>query len=258
MILGKITAHCRPNMTNFGASLKKARESKGISLDQIALDTRIATRFLTAIETEQFHLLPGGIFNRGFVRTYAQKVGLDPDRAVAEYQQLTEVREHGDEPGTVTARRPATVDRRLYSVAIGLLALLIGIFYFATRESNQAAQTANLAAPPPETTAADFSAVPEPEPARPTPSAQAITVAIEARERTWIKVKADGNSVLRREVLQPGMTRTFSAQASIDISVGSAGGLDLKINGQTARPLGKSGQARSVRITPNNLNDFIG
>ena len=79
-------------MPNFGASFKKARESKGIPLDRIATETRISTRFLQAIENEDFHLLPGGIFNRGFIRTYAERLGLDPEQAVAEYEQLAEVR----------------------------------------------------------------------------------------------------------------------------------------------------------------------
>src|SRR5215470_12962902 len=83
------------DMTNFGASLKQARESKGITLDQIALETRISSRFLSAIENEEFHLLPGGIFNRGFVRAFAEKVGLDPAQAVADYARLAEVREPG-------------------------------------------------------------------------------------------------------------------------------------------------------------------
>ena len=73
------------DMTNFGSSFKKARDSKGISLDQIALETRISTRFLAAIENEEFHVLPGGIFNRGFIRTFAERIGLDPDQAVADY-----------------------------------------------------------------------------------------------------------------------------------------------------------------------------
>src|SRR5438105_12876912 len=81
------------DMSNFGASFKKARESKGISLDRIAAETRISTRFLLAIENEEFNLLPGGIFNRGFVRTYAEKVGLDPDQAVADYERLAAVGE---------------------------------------------------------------------------------------------------------------------------------------------------------------------
>src|SRR5579871_1463960 len=80
------------DMTNFGASFKQARESRGISLDQIAIETRISTRFLSAIENEEFHLLPGGIFNRGFVRSFAEKVGIDPDQAVADYERLADVR----------------------------------------------------------------------------------------------------------------------------------------------------------------------
>src|SRR4030095_2827466 len=83
-------------MTNFGASFKKARESKGISLDQIAKTTRISTRFLAAIESEEFHLLPGGVFNRGFVRSFAESVGLDPNQAVADYERLVLVREPSD------------------------------------------------------------------------------------------------------------------------------------------------------------------
>src|SRR5207245_3736177 len=87
-------------MSNFGASFKKARESKGISLDRIAAETRISTRFLLAIENEEFHLLPGGIFNRGFVRTYAEKVGVDPDQAVADYERLAGAREPAEPTAT--------------------------------------------------------------------------------------------------------------------------------------------------------------
>src|SRR2546427_10125893 len=81
------------DMANLGASFKKARESKGISLERIAAETRISTRFLLAIENEEFNLLPGGIFNRGFVRTYAEKVGLDPDQSVADYERLVQIHE---------------------------------------------------------------------------------------------------------------------------------------------------------------------
>src|SRR5262244_3959553 len=87
-----------PNMTNFGASFKKARESKGISLDQIAMDTKSSTRFLSAIESEELHLLPGGIFNRGFVRAYAERVGIDPDQAVSDYERLAGGRDSTDTP----------------------------------------------------------------------------------------------------------------------------------------------------------------
>src|SRR5262249_16488579 len=121
-------------MTNFGASFRQARESKGISLDQIATETRISTRFLSAIENEEFQLLPGGIFNRGFVRAFAERVGLDPDKAVADYERMAEVRQPEQVPAEPQAALAANRQRRLYPIAIGALALVIVVFYVITRE----------------------------------------------------------------------------------------------------------------------------
>src|SRR5437762_12073009 len=118
-------------MTNLGASFKKARESRGVSLDQIAAETRISTRFLLAIENEEFHLLPGGIFNRGFVRSYAEKIGLDPDQAVAEYERLAQTHEPV-ETTVAPAPQEKKSRRNLCPVAIGGLARLMVFSYIVT------------------------------------------------------------------------------------------------------------------------------
>jgi hypothetical protein len=65
--------------------LKKARETRGITLDDVSLTTKIGTRFLRAMEEEHFEQLPGGIFNKGFVRAYARCIGIDEDQTVADY-----------------------------------------------------------------------------------------------------------------------------------------------------------------------------
>ena len=267
-------------MTSLGASLKKARESRGISLDRIAAETRISTRFLLAIENEEFHLLPGGIFNRGFVRAYAEKVGLDPDQAIAAYERLTEVRAPVETP-TVTP--PATKrNRHLYQIVIGGLALLIFILYLVTRGGPNSAQTANPAptnspvaaaepapalpaepavpptpaAPlaPPTTPPEVTSAAPEPEPPAPTAP---VRVDIEAKETTWIKVKSDGTTLVPGEVLEPGTVRHFTAQNSLYLAVGNAGGLAVKINDMPAKMLGKAGRVLQVVITPQNVQSFV-
>ena len=266
------------DMSNFGARFKEARESRGVSLDQIAAETRISTRFLLAIENEEFQLLPGGIFNRGFVRSYAQKIGLDPDQAVAEYERLAQVRE----PAAETTVAPVTGEkksgRNLYPVAIGGLVLLIIIFYVVTRETSNTAQTASTPPPPaasvpapapaaappapavqplptaPETTAA----APEPEPPAPAPVAGPLRIDMDVKEPTWIKVEVDGNLLNPGELLEPGMTRHFGAQKSISLTIGNASGLVLKINDMPARSLGKPGQVRELHITPNNIKDFTG
>jgi cytoskeletal protein RodZ len=75
----------------FGEKLRQQREQRGVSLDAISSATKISTRMLRALEEEQFDQLPGGVFNKGFVRAYARQIGMDEDEAVNNY--LTALRE---------------------------------------------------------------------------------------------------------------------------------------------------------------------
>ena len=72
-------------MIDFGGKLRAAREARGVALRQIAATTRISVAALEALERNDISKLPGGIFSRSFVRSYASEVGLDPDEAVREF-----------------------------------------------------------------------------------------------------------------------------------------------------------------------------
>ncbi|HMB82466.1 MAG TPA: helix-turn-helix domain-containing protein [Terriglobales bacterium] len=72
-------------MPSFGEKLKLEREKRNITLEQISVSTKIGTRMLQALEEDKFNQLPGGIFNKGFVRAYSRFVGLDEDQTIAEY-----------------------------------------------------------------------------------------------------------------------------------------------------------------------------
>lgn len=72
-------------MGEFGNKFRKARESKGISLDDVSSVTKIGSRMLRAIEEEHFDQLPGGIFNKGFIRAYAKHLGLNDEEAINDY-----------------------------------------------------------------------------------------------------------------------------------------------------------------------------
>jgi cytoskeletal protein RodZ len=69
----------------FGEKLRSQREQRGLTLDAISTTTKISPRMLRAIEDEHFDQLPGGVFNKGFVRAYARQVGLDEEEAVSDY-----------------------------------------------------------------------------------------------------------------------------------------------------------------------------
>ena len=83
-------------MGQFGEKLRRERELRGITLEEVAVATKIGTRNLRALEEEKFSQLPGGIFNKGFVRAYARYVGIDEEQAVGDYlaanQELASVR----------------------------------------------------------------------------------------------------------------------------------------------------------------------
>jgi len=80
-------------LPSFGENLRREREKRNITLEQISQSTKIGTRMLQALEEDRFSQLPGGIFNKGFVRAYARHLGLDEDQTVADYLQAS-----GDAP----------------------------------------------------------------------------------------------------------------------------------------------------------------
>jgi cytoskeletal protein RodZ len=72
-------------MTDFGGKLRQAREGRGITLRQIAASTKISVAALEALERNDVSKLPGGVFSRALVRSYAEEIGLDPDQVVHEF-----------------------------------------------------------------------------------------------------------------------------------------------------------------------------
>jgi cytoskeleton protein RodZ len=72
-------------LNDFGGKLRQARERRGVPLRQIAATTKISAAALEALERNDVSKLPGGIFSRAFVRSYAIEIGLDPDETVREF-----------------------------------------------------------------------------------------------------------------------------------------------------------------------------
>ena len=77
-----------------GEKLRLEREARGIALRDISENTRISMRYLEAIESDDYRRLPGGIFNRSFIRAYAKFIGYDENQAIEEYGRI--LREHGE------------------------------------------------------------------------------------------------------------------------------------------------------------------
>src|SRR5439155_22393820 len=95
-------------MPTLGEELRHKREQRDITLAEIAEATRIGTRFLKAIETNNFSILPGGIFTRSFIRAYAKHVGMNEEEAIGLYlQQVSDTGAEQSEMQPVAAAKAA-------------------------------------------------------------------------------------------------------------------------------------------------------
>jgi cytoskeletal protein RodZ len=113
--------------SGLGQRLQGAREAKGLTIADVAAATRISTRAVRAIEEERFDELPGGVFRRTFVRTYAETVGLDGAEYVRAYVA------HFEPPARVSVADDALDwphTTLALAVALVLAALLGGIVAF--------------------------------------------------------------------------------------------------------------------------------
>ena len=132
-------------MGEFGKELRSARESQGIRLEAISDSPKISTRYLMALEQDQFEQLPGGVFNKGIVRSYARVVGLDEEDCVSRYmeayQQSGQLKyddadwiAFAENVGKSREHEGQRPDRRLRWAGVAMLLLLLaGLGWFVWR-----------------------------------------------------------------------------------------------------------------------------
>jgi len=272
----------RMSSTAFGEHLKREREMRGVSLEEIAAATRINTRFLEAIENERWDQLPGGVFNRGFIRSVARYLGMDEDALVAEYD--LDAKSNGSPGASARPASSAPIQQmprnwRPAVVAIVILALLIaaGIFSYlhyrkkipsgfhrgaaalvAKIHSIEAKRHAALATT--DSHAANVSAHPNLAPPASTVAANTaapLTLKLEAGKPANVKVIADGK-VLFDGPVQVNDVKQFQAGNQFQITSSESSALLLELNGQTVPPIGTPGQPGSVTLTRSDLNSATG
>ena len=269
-------------MAGFGNRFRSARESKDLKLKEIAQETRISARFLRAIEEETFHNLPGGLFNRGFIRTYAIRLGIDPEQCVSEYKDLVGETD-ADESQPLQKVSLETSEGHVLPIAVGSLIVLVVLFYVFARDSGMPTEAAapriaetavsavrepaiipqltletpgpvirpsQVSAPAPGTTRTELT--------ESSNNANGVDVRIDVHRDTWVSVQSDGEAIVEGVILGAGTTRLYSASEALEMTIGNAAGLTLSINGREVPTLGRHGQVRILTITPNNTERFTG
>jgi hypothetical protein len=212
-----------------GPALARARLIRGQSLEEAARDTKLRVDQLTALEREDFEALPGDVFVRGALRTYAQYVGLSPDKVLEMYAR------HADEPApppppgrmgrveqAIAATRIRDNQRLLIVLALSLLALLL-LFGLVSRDHG---------APPPAVISSS-SALPE----SPAPTIDVVLLALRPAE---VVVVVDG--IEERHGMAEEESLSFSAADELVITVADGGSVQLTVDG---RDLGAPGEPGS-------------
>jgi cytoskeleton protein RodZ len=280
-------------MGSFGQRLQREREMRGITLEEIATSTKIGTRSLRALEEEDFDQLPGGIFNKGFVRAYAKYLGIDEEQAVADY--LTASGE--GEPPLPTPPEKKQEDYTTIReggsngvwVALAIVALLgmgayAGWRWYQNTQAAAESEPPAVSSPAPPSAAVqqqqpqgDAAATPTPTPdagavsatpsATPSPSAASATppelkkdtktdgflLSIRAKQDAWVKYYVDDSETPREWTMKADEQHEIRAQRKVKLVLGNAGGVEISHNGKTLPQLGAEKQARVLIFTAEGL-----
>lgn len=253
-----------------GERLRTAREARQASLREIAATTKISVSALEALEQNDLSRLPGGIFTRAFVRSYATEVGLDPEETMRDF--VAEIDEaQVDESAAVDpgARKHDPFQSQQRIAGAGLTLFLIGLpvalllAFLGMRDNSvtdEAVDPASAAVVEVPASPVRVESPPPParaRPAEPPPVAAApLTLVLRPSAECWVSLTIDGDLVFSR-VMEPGETGSFDANTEIVLNVGDAGAFGFALNDREGRPLGGSGEVVTATITPQNYESFV-
>ncbi|PIP18814.1 MAG: hypothetical protein COT38_01270 [Candidatus Omnitrophica bacterium CG08_land_8_20_14_0_20_41_16] len=255
------------NIELIGERLKKIRQEKGLTLEDLHKKTRVHLNILKAIEGETLtNLSP--VYLKGFIKIYCKALGLDPKEYIPDYKEASSgiiLTPHQDSHSflksasiKISSLRPNKKIRGIIIIALIILAFLAVLLKVAgclslgrhpavSLEMNQGgklktslkAKTQTLASRPRQASAAKF----------PQEVSGGMRLVVSAKEKCLIFVKIDGRVVFHR-VLEKGRSDSWKAKERIDLSLGDASAVEIVVNGQRFTNLGKKGQSlKNIVIT---------
>ncbi len=272
-------------MASFGEILKRERELRGISLREISEATKIGIRTLEALENSRIEDLPGGLFNKGFIRAYSIHVGIDPDEMINNYLYDVGQMEEKDPLESLRAMIPAEKTNastrwRQWTILGGILAgglLLFFVLSLSTPslqgDSNQHSAMEKKEIPPVVQPVREVPASPdleagsaEPEkeivlPA-PTPPTEKrpislpdlLTLDLVVKRFALLRVQCDGTEVLNKR-LEPGARRSFTCK-EVQISASDSGAFRYRVDGTDWVTPGAAGTPlQRLHLTPASKGD---
>jgi len=270
-------------MNSVGRILRSARERQGREVAEIADELCLTQQYLRAIEEDDVKNLPGIFFYKNFVRQYAAIVGVKDSEIRSGVEELTAAAEEPVLPGglaqpPIRPLDPIVADSNHYfaTTRLGLsvgglvVALLVcsGFYAWWIHPKEIAAKprplpiaTTQNVVPPVIQPVSQNSSSDQIAPVQVTAEAHTVTTAdginqvvlnLSATEKTWLSITSEGKRLFSG-FLEPSQTKTLTGLDAAQMTVGNAGGIEVRLNGKPIGPIGKSGQVRRVVFTPDNF-----
>ena len=257
-------------MAGEGQMLRTARENKQWSLTDTEEVTKIRVRYIQALEEENYGILPGSTYAKGYLRTYAKQLGLNSDEIIALYSTSMKSKDSIAPPVLKTLQVPAKPRSLWVRLAFigGVVVLMMVVFtiknlYFTGNEivDPPFASTPLISAPksgaaktppsvpvtPPQTTPPDVIATTQ----------DGLTAKLVFTQPCWIEIRIDGQASFQA-TYAAGTTKEIKGTDKIElVSIGNAGGLTITLNGIELPILGKAGEVqRNVVLTKDTLSNL--
>lgn len=251
-----------------GEKLRQAREERDISISEVAEQTRISPLYIEAIENDDYSPLPGGIFNKGFIKSFAKFVGVDEDEALQDYsRQMSQQNDGQPEADPKTYRPEVLTDDRSRSLipTIIFAAIILGLMtfgilalvrYIQDQQSQTVVTNSNTANNPVNTNTTNANSG-NTNAAQTIPAVNEIKVELKAvNETVNVETTVDGKKV-PSDIL-PGASQPYTAQQSIRLRYSKylAQNLQMTLNGKqiTLPSTSASPKLRGIEFEINKEN----
>ncbi len=240
---------------DIGNVLKEAREEKGLTLDVVEQKTNIRKKYLQALEDENFNIMPGRVYAKGFLRNYAGFLGLDPNpllHAFDEKNPVPEV-EEVQVPNTLISME-SKGRTRFWVLGLIVVALIVLFAYNPTLFVDNNPDTPNISQqsneqnstqPPPNSNSPTV----EPTTGTTPQEEQGVRIVLDVVDQTsWMSVEVDGVQVFQG-ILAAGESREFKGEERINVRLGNPGVVEVEYNGEPIGVIGQNGQPVTKEFT---------
>ncbi len=265
--ISPFTAHTEPlpniaPMPSIGAILRKARDERGQTLEQCADILKIRRVYLEAIENNNWDDLPDLVYVTGFIRSYANYLGLDGERVIT---QLKSTHRGMNRKAELDMPKPmydvsSPNKKIIFGAAAALLLIYIGWSFLSPRPVREA-----VTPPPADIVAETAPAVPAaapaiivPTPAVAIPPATSEQIVIRVIADSWVQIRGDNGQVVLSRVLRTGESYQIPGTGQARLTTGNLAGLQFELDGVALPTVSRAGTVvRDVPLSVDSLNQLI-